>query len=494
MNAARYLIAALSLSTTLITVPAVAQPVATTQHRDAVRLVEHWLEAAAAYDRLPALSAGIVIGQDLVWSRGYGTIDERGRVPATASTIYGICSISKLFTAVAAMHAWEAGRLPLDDDVARLIPDLRRLAGTDPDSGPVTVRSLLTHSSGVPREIAAPNWTAPAFAAPQREQMLADLARQRSFMRVGDRYQYSNLGFVLVGEAVSAAAGRPFEDYVRDNVLVPLQLKDTTTRLPVGLLGTRLAVGYGVMRRDGTRPRMPPYEFGSIAAAAGFASSVEDLARFAAWQFRLHRQGGQDVLRVATLREMHRVHWTDPDGKTAWGLGFAVSREGANTVVSHSGVCPGYETAIALALKDEVGVIALTNANAAGPYTRQMRQLLLKGIRLPVNTPGGDTPDLDAYTGLYGGNPHYRERLIVPWGKDLALLMLPSSDPAGQMILLRRSGQDTFRLVRDDATLGQEYTFQRDANDRVAAYTSWNYSYTRFDLPPPARPKVASGQ
>jgi CubicO group peptidase (beta-lactamase class C family) len=494
MNAARSLFTALSLTTTLFTVTAVAQPSATTQHRDAVRLVEHWLEATAAYDRLPALSAGIVIGQDLVWSRGYGTIDERGRVPATAGTIYGVCSISKLFTAIAAMHLWEAGRLPLDDDVARLIPDLRRLAGADPDSGPVTVRSLLTHSSGVPREIAAPHWTAPAFASPPREQLLADLARQRSFMRVGDHYSYSNLGFVLVGEAVASASGRPFEDYVRENVLVPLQLKDTTTRLPVDLLGTRLAVGYGVMGRDGTRPRVPPYEFGSIAAAAGFASSVDDFARFAAWQFRLHRQGGQDVLRVATLREMHRVHWTDPDGKTAWGLGFAVSREGANTVVSHSGVCPGYETAIALALKDEVGVIALTNANAAGPYTRQMRQLLLKGIRLPVNTPGGDTPDLDAYTGLYGGNPHYRDRLIVPWGKDLALLMLPSSDPAGQMALLRRSGLDTFRHVRDDGTLAEEYIFQRDASARVTGYKRWNYSYTRFDLTPPARLTAISGQ
>ena len=294
MNAARSLIAALSLSTALITLPALAQPAATTQHRDAVRLVELWLEAAAAYDRLPALSAGIVIGQDLVWSRGYGSIDEGGRVPATAGTIYGVCSISKLFTAIAAMHAWEAGRLPLDDDVTRLIPDLRRLSGADPDSGPVTVRSLLTHSSGVPREIAAPHWTAPAFATPPREQMLADLARQRSFMRVGDHFQYSNLGFVLVGEAVAAAVGRPFEDYVRENLILPLQLKDTTTRLPVGLLGTRLAVGYGVMRRDGTRPRLPPYEFGSIAAAAGFASSVDDLARFAAWQFRLYRQGGQE--------------------------------------------------------------------------------------------------------------------------------------------------------------------------------------------------------
>ncbi len=459
--------------------PAAPAPAPATQSADALRLLDLWLAAQVAYDKVPALSAGVMINGELVWTAGYGAVDDQRRIRPGPDTLYSVCSISKLFTSVAVMTLWDSGRLALDDDISRYLPDFK-LRRTDADSGPITIRSLLTHSSGLPREAAAGAWTAPDFKTPDREQMLAGLASMKTQSRASDHYAYSNLGMVVLGEVVAAVSGIPYRQYVQQTILDPLQLSDTRPVFPTDWLGTRLPRGHGALRRDGTREQLKPFALDGIAPAAGFTSSVSDLARFAGWQFRLLKTGGRNVLRASTLRDMHRVQWTDPDGKTTWGLGFAVNREGANTIVSHAGVCPGYNTAIAMALKDEVAVIALNNANRAGPYTRQMRQLVLKGMRLPVAPTHAGAPDLTAFSGSYDIQPWVSESLIVPWGRDLARLNLPSSDPAGELELLRAVGPDRFAAVREDGSLGAELVFSRDAAGRVTGYTSAEHFWKRL--------------
>ena len=116
-----------------------------TQHTDAIRLLDYWLEAQAAFDRVPALSAGVVVGQDLVWSRGYGFVDDGRTLPANESTIYSICSISKLFTSVATMQLWESEKVSLDADISRVVPSLQ-IPQVVQDGGRITLRGLLSLS------------------------------------------------------------------------------------------------------------------------------------------------------------------------------------------------------------------------------------------------------------------------------------------------------------------------------------------------------------
>ena len=157
---------------------------------------------------------------------------------------------------------------------------------------------------------------------------------------------------------MATASGRSYDDYVRSEILDPLGMSDTTTEIPAEHHGGRLAVGHTARNRDGSRDPMPLFQSRSIAPAAGFASTAEDLARFASWQLRLRGQGGtlestpRDAthwstrsmaktakmsattvrLRAATLREMQRVHWVDPDWKTTYGLGFKVAGSGDATL------------------------------------------------------------------------------------------------------------------------------------------------------------------
>ena len=128
--------------------------------KQAIRLFDEWAEGTLAIDRIPGASVGLVSDQSLIWSKGYGYADLNRKTPATPETIYGICSISKLFTAISVMQQRDAGKLRLDDPVIQYLP-YASLESADKESPPVTIRSLLTHSSGLPRESAHPYWTDP---------------------------------------------------------------------------------------------------------------------------------------------------------------------------------------------------------------------------------------------------------------------------------------------------------------------------------------------
>lgn len=473
------LLALVTAGTVLAAEPADKAPA--TQHRDAVNLVDTWLEAQVAYHRVPSLAAGVVIGQELVWRKGYGHVDAAGTKPADADTLYSICSISKLFTSIAVMQLWEQGKLGLDDEIGRWVPAAKTLKQSDADSGPITLRMLLMHAAGVPRETLQASWSYPDYAVPSREAILADLARQHTFMRTGDHFQYSNLGMFLLGEAVASASGLPYGDYVEQQVLGPLKLADTHPRLPVELLEQRLPPGYSALNRQGQRERLKPFDMTPLAAAAGYTSSVNDLARFIRWNFKLRKDGGQDVLKVATLREMQRVQWQDPDGGDTWGLGFWVGHVGGNQVMGHGGRCPGYVTSLTMVPAKELGVIALTNTFGDGPYAGPIRNLMLKGMALPVAPTDAKAPRLADYSGHYQAHPWGSESVVLPWGKDLVTLDLPTDDPVADMTVIRHQSGDVFREVRKDDTLGAEIRFERDASGKVVASHSWNYVSKKLD-------------
>jgi hypothetical protein len=242
--------------------------------------------------------------------------------------------------------------------------------------------------------------------------------------------------------------------------------------------GDRLAQGFGARKRDGSRDPVPSFDTQGLAPAAGFTSSVLDLSRFAAWQFRLRKASQPEVLKPATLRAMQRQHYVDADGTTV-GLGFFVSRDGGKTVAGHSGWCPGQRSTLSLQLEDEIAVALASNASdteSLSRYARPIRQLLQKGLKLPVAKDGAA---LEAFAGEYESQPWTSATLVLPWGDDLAAMDLPERDPAGALTVLKASGQDRFRAVRADGSLGEEWQFLRDSQGRVTAFEVWHQRVPR---------------
>jgi CubicO group peptidase (beta-lactamase class C family) len=439
---------------------------------DAVRLWSEWVEYQAGTERVPAVSWGLVHDQELIASGAFGEANPAEDRPATTETLYSICSISKLFTSIGLMQQYDAGRVRLDDPVGDHLDWFADLQDAHPDDEPVTIRRLLTHSSGLPRESDFPYWTDGDYPFPTSEQIRERLGEQQTLYPASRYFQYSNLGLTLVGEIVAEVAGQPYGDYMREKLLDPLGMDATFTDIPVELRGGRMAVGHTALDHDGNRQVVAPFRTRGIAPAAGFASNVDDLAKFAMWQFRV-LDGEDELLRPSSLREMQRVHYIDPDWETTWGLGFSVRKEGDRTFARHGGGCPGYYTEFRLEPKVKIGAIVLTNAigSPPGTWAGQAFELVGPAIDKAIESPG-DAPErdgsLERFAGLYG--TIWGRTSIVPWEDGLAYLDLASSNPAEAVSRLQRVDDTTFARVRDDETLGETYEFELGPDGRATRF------------------------
>jgi CubicO group peptidase (beta-lactamase class C family) len=474
---------------------------------EAVRLLEAWMDGQRAYEQVPGISAAVVHDGGLVWSRGFGVADREDGTPATPDTVYSICSISKLFTSIAVMRLRDQGELSLADPVGELLPWFD-IAQAYPDGPPVTVWGLLTHSAGLPRESGHPYWSAPDFPFPTRDEVRERLGEQETLYPAARHFQYSNLGLTLAGEIVEEASGRPYDEYVRAEILAPLGMESTRTRMPSRDEEPRLAAGYAALDRQGEREPVPPFDAAGIGPAAGFSSTAHDLARFAAWQIRLldaPADGGApaDVLSANTLREMQRVQWLEPDWELARGLGFGVYKRGDHLYVGHSGSCPGYRSTVLVEHETGVGAAVLANAMVAVEgYARRAHEILAPalaeaaeeaeaaeaaGTAEEAGEPDGARPDLERFTGTYSSQPWGGEAVVVPWKEGLAVVYLPGDDPLGGMDELRfvdpeEAGNDrTFRRLRDDGELGETVVFEVDETGRAVALVQHSNRYPRID-------------
>jgi CubicO group peptidase (beta-lactamase class C family) len=447
-------------------------------YTEAFKLIEVWLDAQKDFEQLPGITAIIVKDQEVLWQGAFGLANKEDSVKAEPSTIFSICSISKLFTSVAIMKLYEEGKLRLDDDIKDLLPEYN-LKQKYSESMPVTVRSLMTHSSGLPRESNFPYWTPPDFPFPSREEINGDLSKQETLYPASAYFQYSNLGMTLLGEIVEEISEMPYDDYIQQNIIEPLGLKNTRTELPKDLYGNKLAYGYSSVNRKLHREKIDFFQANGVKPAAGFSSNVIDLGKFASWQFRLLDTTTTEILKSSTLKYMQNVHWTDPDWKTTWGLGFSVVKgEDGDKWVGHGGSCPGYRTILQLNPKTKLAFSVMINAGGTDPgkYVKGMNAIM--GKVKTVNRKDSVANNLGDYTGYYSEQPWGSEVYASTWEGKLVLLDLPSDTPANSMTFFKHIKDDTFRRIRDDEELGETLVFERDDDGQITRFKRHgNYTF-----------------
>ncbi|MDT8435664.1 MAG: serine hydrolase domain-containing protein [Gemmatimonadota bacterium] len=345
----------------------------------AKEVVDELFRTFAEERDLPGLAWGIVHGGRLVASGGTGVANLAEGIPAGPRSLFRIASMSKSFTALAILQLRDEGRLSLDDPVARWVPEMREMVYPTGDAPEITIRHLLTHSAGFPEDNP---WGDRQLADSDRE-LLDLVAAGPSFARPpGIAYEYSNLGFALLGQVVEAVSGLEFHEYTRRRIFEPLGMHDTVWEF-TDAPPRRLALGYD--RVDGAWRQVPHEHHGSFGAMGGLLTSVED---FAAWAV-LHvgawppRDGPESpVLRRASLREMHQPwRFASLEGDRedaagggpacpvvrAYGYGLRWTRDcDDRTVVGHSGGLPGFGSDWALAPDYGLAVFSFDNRTYAG--------------------------------------------------------------------------------------------------------------------------------
>lgn len=314
--------------------------------------------------RWPAvgLALGVVRNGSLEFFHGHGMADIASGTPVTEDTIFRVGSLTKTFTAIAAMQLWEQGRIDLDAPASRYLRGYRLI----PDRAsfrPATVRHLLTHTAGI-REVLHPSGLLrPLFGETVKTgDPVPSLARYyRRGLRIqaepGTLFRYTDHGFATLGQIVEDVTGEPLARYLREHIFQPLGMADTTLS-GSGLARSRLATGYRLGRGGATA--IGGYEV--VTAGAGAAwSTPRDLARYVAALLAGGTGAAGRVLQPATLASMYEPHY-QPDPRIAgMGLAFFRGRIGGHPVAEHQGVVPGYTSQIFLAPGDGAGVLALTN-------------------------------------------------------------------------------------------------------------------------------------
>lgn len=324
----------------------------------------------------PGLVYGVVVDGKLAYVRTFGVQDTVTKAPVTADTVFRIASMSKNFTALAALKLRDEGKLRFDAPVETLIPELKGLKYPTTDSPKITVRDLLTHSAGFVTDDPWGDRQLPMSEAEFSKFVAAGVPFSRA---PGMAFEYSNFGYALAGRVVTNASGKTYADYIDSAFLKPLGMASTGYDLATAPKG-RLAVGYRWQDAKWVEePALGPGAFGSMG---GLMTTANDYARYMAWELAAWppRDGAEDgILRRSTIREIvrgqnfagvqSRANRSDPDGcdrARTYGMGtIAYADCVLGPHFTHSGGLPGYGSNVLMLPERGVGVFAFSNLTYA---------------------------------------------------------------------------------------------------------------------------------
>jgi CubicO group peptidase (beta-lactamase class C family) len=292
----------------------------------------------------PGASVAVIKDGAIVFERSYGMANIEGGEKATALTNYRLASMTKQFTAMSILILEDKGQLKLDDRVAKYLPELASAAPT------VTVRHLLTHTSGLPEY-------EPLMAKDDTNQILdagvlALVAKQKLELKPGSRFKYGNTGYVLLAMVVERVSKLAFSEFLNRHIFKPLGMTNSIAYAEKTPIKNR---AFGYHGKDDQFARADQNRITAVLGDGGIYSSVTDLARWI------------DSLDKSTLIKQKRL--TDATSKQVqtsepgigYGYGWRISVEKGEKVVFHTGTTSGFKNALMWVPSRKLGVIVLTN-------------------------------------------------------------------------------------------------------------------------------------
>ena len=337
----------------------------------------------------PGLSIGVQQGDDLRFAEGFGLADLEHRVPATADTVYRIGSVTKQFTGAAVMALVEEGRLDLDADLRDLLPDY------DTRDFSIPVERLLNHTSGIKGYTEMDEFWAQARLDLDHRAMMDLFGGVPFEFEPGDRYQYNNSGYYLLGVLIERISGGSYAEFLEERLFRPLGL-DRTHYLDNDPIVPDRASGYEPDREGGFRNDEPismklPYAAGSLG------STVRDLL---AWQRALVRS---EAVSSAGYERMTAPGELIGGAAVPYGYGLGLGREHGLDKVSHGGGINGFRAQLAYYPEAELGIAVLMNSGAGRPGLLENRiARAVLGMEQPrIEEAAVDSDALERYAGTY---------------------------------------------------------------------------------------------
>lgn len=339
--------------------------------------VDRLFKAYVERQQMPGAVLGIIIDGELVYVKATGVRETKDKSPVTPETVFRIASMTKSFTAMSILKLRDEGKLSLDDPVARYVPAMAELPYPTKDSPVITIRHLLTHSEGFPED----NPWGDRQLAQTADTMHAWIRGGIPFSTApGTAFEYSNFGFAILGQVVAKASGRPYPEYIRDNILRPLGMNSSTFDMNT-IPRDQIALGY--RWEDNTWKDEPVLADGSFGSMGGLWTSARDLARYVAFlmsAFPPRDEPDNGPIKRSSAREMQQVGRFQQGGAFrgsvdgplqfnagGYGYGLGVAQDCRfNYSVGHGGGLPGYGSLMRWLPEHGVGLIAMSNRTYGG--------------------------------------------------------------------------------------------------------------------------------
>lgn len=386
---------------------------------------------------VPGAAIALVLPDGSTYTRGYGVRDTVAGAPVTADTQFAIASVTKSFTALGMMLLVDEGKVDLDAPVTDYLPEFRL---SDPALTPkVTVRHLLTHTTGMERNNAATG--NPTIT---RDEIVALAAETPLVAAPGEKHIYSNVNTVAAARIIELVSGQSWEAFTRERILTPLGMTSATLDVAALQRQPDYALPHELDLVAGMVPGAP-FDAYAEAPAGGINASANEMLRYLQLQLGDGTAAGARLLKPESLAELHRTQVATDEtsqgsgaarraaeqgvpapttliGDFGYGLYWYTERLQGHRVVQHDGQAPGYSASVSFAPEENVGVVVLTNATYAFGFVESVRLHLLQEL-LNI-TPRHDTQAII-------------EAQLALEGRDLASVRAPveavrgySADPA----------------------------------------------------------------
>ena len=382
---------------------------------DSTRVAINRVFATWSASNSPGCAVGVARNGETLFQNGYGMANLEHDIPITPSSIFHVASISKQFTAMAIMLLAADGKLSLDDEVRKHLPEL-------PDYGhPITIRHLLTHTSGLRDQ-----WDLLAMARGRFEEnriteadVLEIVTRQKALNFVpGSEYLYSNTGFTLLGTIVRRVSGKSLRAYADERIFQPLGMRDTHFHDDYTMVVRGRAAGYAPAGRQ-WRVSLPNFD---TYGATSLFTTVGDLLK---WEANF----GKPVVATAALLEQMMASATLSNGDTtAYGLGISTEVYRGTRLIGHGGADAGYRSYEGRVPEHGLAVVVLCNAAPANPggLARGVIDVLvgtkLAGLTPPVRPALSLTAaQLAPFAGVYANPVTGAVQVITQRGDTLML-------------------------------------------------------------------------
>lgn len=321
------------------------------------------------------LTVAVVVDGKLAYTKALGVKNKDTGDPMTLDAVFHAASVSKPFVATAVMHLVERGKLRLDEPVVTYLPYFK-LDSHSYDH--ITIRDMLTHHSGMP-DVEDYQWERPQLDEGAAERYVRSIAKEKPIGPRGAQFAYSNMAFDVLADVIHKVSGQLFEDYLKQHLLRPIGMKDSSFYYPDVSKALRTSPHE---REDMILKVRKVYPYNRRhAPSSTLNTNVLDLARWGMMNLNRGRIDGKRILRKESFAELFKAQ-ADANRDQKVGLSWFISDFKGHKLIGHSGLDPGYRAQFAMIPAKGIAVAVLCNADMTA--TEDVRNsLLAAALKLP---------------------------------------------------------------------------------------------------------------